>query len=84
LNMRLDACAYHEAGHAVVGHLLGHRVKRIHIGICGGITTFHKSPQNAEHLVLIVREALPKNTTTGAHGTRGTTALITRPSQHLN
>ena len=49
----LEGCAYHEAGHAVVGHLLGHKVKRIRIGISGGATVFDKPPQDPEHLVLI-------------------------------
>ena len=47
--MRLDACAYHEAGHAVVGHLLGHKLKRIHIGFCGGNTHFQRPFQSDEH-----------------------------------
>jgi hypothetical protein len=39
----LQACAYHEAGHAVIGYLLGHSAKRIHIGMRGGETRLYRN-----------------------------------------
>ena len=47
----LEACAYHEAGHAVVGATLGYKVKHIAIGICGGRAPIYKD-ENLEHSVL--------------------------------